>query len=371
MKKNFMGAILLAAALLTACEKEQLIDETEATRQTEALIISDGTTTAAVSAVEPSKTTLAGFAESKAETSETTETEETTAAVEQENTEGEEMLLTFLESLQAGENKFEHGELGYGDPFEAYDFMDDFTIDDYSYEYRGDGIYDVTLNCSDNSNDIIPVGVSEWVFNSTYETCFIPAEREENRKITNDFYMPDYDGTDSSLYSAYCAALDFSMCTGAYEADSEWFENFDISNGEYSAEQYVHWLYHAYNPYFTVYDYEKDEGYDVTPEEFAAAVKKLYNINITAEQAKSMTDETGFIRKICGHGKSWLYHELAGYEETDAEINVTVNYYGDSLYFYPTVQSEYTFSKNVDGTITLQKVEKIFDRGYGLASGTI
>ncbi len=82
MKKNFMGAILLAAVLLTACEKEQLIDETEATRQTEALIISGGTTTAAVSAVEASETTIAGLGESKAETSEAAETEETAAVSE-------------------------------------------------------------------------------------------------------------------------------------------------------------------------------------------------------------------------------------------------------------------------------------------------
>lgn len=370
MKKNFMGAVLLAAVMLTACEKEQLIDETEATRQTEALIIDNGTTTAAVSAVEPSQTTLAGLAESKAETSEASETEEN-AVPEQENTEGEELLLRFLERLQTGEGKFEQGELGYDDPFEVYGFMDNITLDDYSYKYKGDGIYDVTLNCSDSGNDMIPVGVSDWVFNSTYLTCFIPAEREENRNTTTSFGDPDYDGKDSLMYSAYEAAVDFSMYAGAYEADSEWFESFDISNGEYSAEQYVHWLYHAYNPYFTVYDYEKDEGYDVTPEEFAAAVKKLYNINMTTEQAQLMADETGFIRKICGHGKSWLYHELAGYGETDDEVNVTVNYYGDSLYFCPVIQSEYTFSKNEDETITLQKVEKIFDKGYGLASGTI
>ena len=97
----------------------------------------------------------------------------------------------------------------------------------------------------------------------------------------------------------------------------------------------------------------------------------MYNINMTAEQAQSMTDETGFMRRSCGHGGSWLYHELAGYEEMGAEVKVTVNYYGDSLYFCPTIQSKYTFSKNEDGSITLQKVEKIFDRGYGLASGTV
>ena len=80
-----------------------------------------------------------------------------------------------------------------------------------------------------------------------------------------------------------------------------------------------------------------------------------------------MTEETGFMRKNCGHGGGFLYNELTGYEETDSEVKVTVDYYGDSLYFYPTLQSEYTFSKNEDGSITLQRVEKIFDRGYDIA----
>lgn len=355
MKRNFIYAVLLAALLLTACENEQLIDELGTTTQTDA-----AATTAAVSAADPSQTTLVGLAESKIGT------EETTAADDLVYMEGEELLLRFLERLSTGEGRFERGELGYGDPFEVYDFMDDITLDGYSYKYRGDGIYDVTLNCSDSNNDMIPAGVSEWVFNSTYLTCFIPAEREENYNIKNDFYMPDYDGTDSALYSAYRAAADFSLFTQAFEADEEWFENFDIT------ETYVHMFYHAYNPYFgESHNNETSEYYDVTPEEFAAAVKKLYNINMTAERARSMTDETGFMRRNCGHGGGWLYHDFAGHEETDAEIKVTVNYYGDSLYFYPTVQSAYTFSKNEDGTITLQRVEKIFDRGYELAGGSV
>lgn len=354
MKKFIIAMAVLL--LLCGCEKEQLIDETETTKQTDFMTVqTEGITTASVSAAEPSETTFVGLGENR-ET-----TEETSAALKEVYDEGEEILLRFLERLQTGEGKFEHGELGYGDPFEAYDFMDNITLDDYSYKYRGDGIYDVTLNCSDSNNDMIPAGVSEWVFNSTYQTCFIPAEREENHDITEAFYMPDYDGTDNVLYSAYLAAADFTLSTGAFEADGEWFENYDIDEKE------VHWLYHAYNPYFVLYDSETGEYYDVTTEKFAAAVKKLYNINMTAEKAKSMTDETGFMRKNCGHGGGFLYNELTGYEETDSEVKVKVDYYGDSLYFYPTLQSEYTFSKNEDGSITLQRVEKLFDRGYDIA----
>lgn len=360
MKKFFIAMAVIL--MLTACEKEQLIDETETTKQTDFMTVqTDETTTAAVSAVEPSQTTLAGLGESKTEINEMEETEETTAASEQENTEGEEVLLRFLECLQTGEGEpFE-----YIDPLGAYDFMDDFTLDDYSYAYRGDGIYDVTLTCSDSTADMFPNGDSDWVFKSSYQYYFMPAEREEDYKFSNTAYNPYYRSTDSILNSAYSAAVDFSKFTETYEADGDWFENFDIT------ETHVHRFYHAYNPYFVVYDRETDESYDVTTEEFAAAVKKLYNINMTAEQAQSMTDETGFMRKNCGHGGSWLYDILAGYEETDGEITVRVDYYGDEIYFYPVIESEYTFSKNADGSITLQKVEKIFDRGYGLASGSV
>ena len=358
MKKNSICTVLIISVLLAGCQKEQLIDELKVTEQTDAVTVQSTETSASVSAIEPPQTTLVGLAESTAATSETTAAEEENA----EN-EGEEMVLAFIECLKTGRSNFEYGELGYGDPFEVYDFWDDFTLDAYSFDYRGDGIYDVTLKCSDSNCEMFPNGVSEWVFNSTYQTCFIPAEREENHNTTMSFSDPDYDGKGSTLYNAYYAAMNFSLFTEAFEADSEWFENYTDIN--------VHGFFHAYNPYFTVYDRETDEYYDVTPEEFAAAVKKLYNINMTAEKALSMTDETGFMIKNCGHGGSWLYDELAGFEETEDEVKVTVNYYGDSLYFYPTIQSEYTFSKNEDGTITLQNVEKIFDNGYEPASGSI
>lgn len=66
MKKNFIFGILLTSVLLTACEKEQLIDELETTKQTDASAVqTDGTTTAAVSTVEPSRTTFVGLGESK------------------------------------------------------------------------------------------------------------------------------------------------------------------------------------------------------------------------------------------------------------------------------------------------------------------
>lgn len=82
MKKNFIYAILLAAALLTACEKEQLIDELETTAQTNsATAQTEETATAAVSAVEPSQTTIAGLAEDRAETDKAEETAVTEAVV--------------------------------------------------------------------------------------------------------------------------------------------------------------------------------------------------------------------------------------------------------------------------------------------------
>lgn len=106
------------------------------------------------------------------------------------------------------------------------------------------------------------------------------------------------------------------------------------------------------------------------PDEFIEAIEKLYNITLP-ENRNYKTDENGRIYAYCGHGGTWYYTSLAGYEETESTVKVTVNFYGDELYFYPVAQSDYSFSKNEDGTVTLQKVENIFDRGYELAVGTI
>lgn len=155
MKKFFIA--MSALFLLAGCQKEQLIDELKVTEQTDAVTVPSVETTVSVSAIEPPQTTLVGLAESTAATS------ETTAAAEEENAEneGEEMVLTFIECLKTGRSNFEHGELGYGDPFEIYDFWNDFTLDAYSFDYRGDGIYDVTLKCSDSNCEMFPNGVSD------------------------------------------------------------------------------------------------------------------------------------------------------------------------------------------------------------------
>lgn len=101
-------------------------------------------------------------------------------------------------------------------------------------------------------------------------------------------------------------------------------------------------------------------------DDFIKAVKKLYNVTVFPD----IDEYTGSVY-CAGHGGSWLYDDFVGYEENDGEIKIRVDYYGDELYLYAALQSEYTFSKNEDGTITLQRVEKIFDSGYKPAGGSI
>lgn len=280
-----------------------------------------------------------------------------TTADERDCMTGEKSLLKLIEFLRDGANDsitFNY----HGNASLPYDFMDSFTIDSYSYEHRGDGVYDLTLTCSDSSCDVFPNGDSRWYVNTNRHGNFLfcSAERENEVMVSTEYPMP----LEKSVELAYRAACGFTLVTGAFEADSEWFENYtDID---------VHGFYHLPNPYCVIHEYDEETGesefFDITPEEFAAAVKKLYNVNMAAEQARCMTDETGFMTKNCGHGGTWYYDTFAGYEETENEIKVRVNYCGDDMYFYPVRQSEYTFSKNGDGTITLQKIEKIFDRGY-------
>ena len=303
---------------------------------------------------ESSGTSLSVTTEAKQTEGTTSVTAEETAAVtEQKRSAEEEVLIEFLESLQNGSDDAWWN-------INKYDFMDDFKIDSYSYVHRGDEVYDVKLTCSESTCDLFPNGDSYWVYDWKFDMRFIPKEKEESF-LTNSSLR--YDG-EEPFRTAYRAAVDFTLFTNVFEADEEWFESYtDIA---------VHGFYHSYNPYLTGYNSEEYEYYDVTPEEFAAAVKKLYNINMTTEQAQLMADdESGFMVKSCGHGGAWYYDILAGYEETDTEIKVRIDYCGDYIYFYPVIESEYTFSKNADGTITLQKVEKIFDRGYKPARNSI
>ena len=286
------------------------------------------------------------------ETTTVTPADETTVTERKYSAE-EEYLIEFLDHLQKGSDDAWWN-------INKYDFMDDFKIDSYSYVHRGDEVYDVKLTCSESTCELFPNGDSYWVYDWKFDMRFIPKEKEESFLTRSSLR---YEG-EEPFRTAYCAAVDFTLFTDAFEADEEWFESYtDID---------VHGFYHAYNPYLTGHNSEAHEYYDVKPEEFSAAVKKLYNINMTTEQAQLMTDdESGFMLRSCGHGGTWYYDILAGYEETDTEIKVRVDYCGDYIYFYPVIESEYTFSKNADGTITLQKVEKIFDRGYEPARGSI
>ena len=66
MKKNFIAAVLLSSVLLAACEKEQLIDILETTKQMDLETVqTDVITTAAESADELSQTTFVGLAENR------------------------------------------------------------------------------------------------------------------------------------------------------------------------------------------------------------------------------------------------------------------------------------------------------------------
>lgn len=353
--KRFTAALLSAALLfgLSGCDSQSGgdVDMTESKTALSAAEVSEAELSAAAETESTSET------EAPTETAEAEKTADTAV----EYTPDEEMLISFLSYLQNGGDGWGGYTNVYLDIFGNYDFMQDLKIDSYSYEHRGDGVYDVKLTCSESTCDMFPDGDSYWYADTRFGNfVFSPAEKEDKIVISTDMLDPDEQ-------PAYRAAYSFTLCTGAFEADEEWFENYtDID---------VHWFYHSYNPYVVMYEYDEETGestvYDVTPEEFAAAVNKLYSINMTAEQAALMADGSGFMIKDCAHGGSWLYESYEGYYETDTEIKVRIDYYGDELYFYPVIGSEYTFSKNEDGTITLQRVEKIFERGYTPASGSI
>lgn len=278
------------------------------------------------------------------------------AVTQREYAEGEEMLIAFLSYLQNGTQYY----FEFGNPIDIYDFMDDFTLDSYSYTHRGDGVYDVKLTCSESSSDLFPNGDSYWYF----KPGFFCRYEEKDDIVTNTYEtyekykdMPNYE----TISTAFAAACAFPF----FEADEEWFKEIRTDISEFD----IHNFYHTYNPYLDLTQYA-DGG--VYPDDLRAAIKKLYNITLPENAFDRLRfEEDGRVFAYCGHGGTWGYEALVGYEETESEVKITVNFYGDEMYFYPVVQSEYTFSKNEDGAITLQRVKKNFDRGYTLASGTV
>ena len=274
--------------------------------------------------------------------------------------ENESLLRSFISYLRKTEpSNGVHFVFDHGNSFDQYDFMDDFKIDGYSYQHRGNGSYNVKLICSDSTCELFPNGESYWFFEPGR---FCRYEEMDDVVTDYEFYekyknYPNYE----TINTAYGAACDFPF----FEADEEWFKEVRTDIPDFS----IHNFYHAYNPYLDKTQFA-DEG--VYPDDLRTAIKKLYNITLPEDAFDRLRfEEDGRIFASCGHGGTWGYEALAGYEETESEVKVTVNFYGDEMYFYPVIQSEFTFSKNADGNITLQKVEKIFDKGYRLAIGTV
>ena len=348
--KKYAG-MLLAAALLCGCNSNNTTNVDTPESETVLSLTEASETSAAITETE-------AVSETVTETETAAETVTETDSAEPEYLPDEEAIISFLSYLQNGGD-----EWGYRATYVSrYDFLNDFKLDSYSYEHRGDGIYDITLTCSESTCEMFPDGDSCWYANTNWYGNFIfcPAEKESQIRSYDDMI-----NAEEPLKTAYFAACDFSSYTDEFEADEEWFENYTNANA--NNFYHAHNFYHAYNPYM-----EKDYYDGVTVEEQIRATKQLYNITIPESAFDDvLKSEDGKVFPACGHGGSWYYDNFVGYEETDSEIKVRVDYYGDEIYFYPVIESEYTFSKNEDGTITLQKVEKIFDRGYKPARGSV
>ena len=341
--KKYAGILISAAVLWGMCgcdTNSQNSAEADLTGSETVLSVSESSETSA-DVPETTETTL--------ETAETEADEQLAFTITAEEIEYEEQRVrAFAEFLESGgEKEFTYYEQGYR--IDVYDFMKGFRADKCSYTKREDGNYDLVITCSESANEMFPEGDSYWIFG---EGLFYPAE--ESRIIY--LYEGDYS---ESLKTAYGAAWTFSLYTDVYEADGTWFDTYK----HMSPHDFFH-----YNPYMET---DENDG-SVAIEEHIRATKQLYNLNIPESAFDGvLMNEDGKVFPNCAHGGTWNYTSLKAYEETDSELKVTVDFYGDELYFYPVIESEYTFSKNEDGTITLQRVEKLFDRGYAPAAGCV
>ena len=212
MKK--IGVILLSAAILCGmcgCDPNSRNSAEAGMTGSETVL----------SVEEDSGTEVTAVQETAADSETITETAPETEASEPEYLPGEDAIISFLSYLQNGGDEWGY-LVTYVYLFSDYDFMNDFKLDSYSYEHRGDGIYDITLTCSESTCEMFPDGDSYWYANTNWYGNFIfcPAEKESQIKSYDD--MND---ADEPLRSAYFAAYSFSICTGVFEADEEWFEN--------------------------------------------------------------------------------------------------------------------------------------------------
>lgn len=339
MAKKLSAMVLLgifAAMMLCGCEKAET--------DTNSAALTDEITSFSELPEIPAFTGTDEVTESTVTEPETPEAAETETYEETEITKRE---MPFEQDLTELMSYIQHGG-GTFFGMEQYDFLDDLKLDTYKYFHRGDGVYDVILTCSDSSCEMFPDGDSEWVFD---KGSFFPASKEDTIIFTEDVY-----GFTEPIRTAYFAACDYTVWTGCFDT---------VEPGE--RPYYAHWALHTV---------PVNEDGTASVDEAKEFMKKLYDIDLSDEDFAQMEDvgilKDGILYPYkCGHGESWYYPAFAGYDETDTELKVRIDYYGDELYFYVALQSEYTFSKNEDGSITLRDVRKVFDSGYGPASGTV
>lgn len=274
----------------------------------------------------------------------------------------ERILIDLLNSIKDGE--------GANAICADYDFFDDFTLNDYSYVKAGDAEYgekfDVTFNISGSSTEYFPDGTSLWRIciepdAASYISEFFPLdvleEREELIDKTDELFLY----SDGTLHQAAMSAVNFTKCTNLYEADESSLAALDNVN--------IHSIYHALpvNPC--------DENSRCTPQKLADAINDTFGMSITAEKVEETFSDILVDGELDfsgdGHGGSWLYPLMTAYEETDSELIIDIDYYGDTGYFICAKSCEYTLELRDDGGFKLKSIVNTYDSGYPVAVGSI
>lgn len=277
----------------------------------------------------------------------------------EEDKANEELLLTFLTSLENGTASSEIGA--------TYDFINRIKLDSYNYTLAANKpdygtAFDVTFNVSKSDTATIPVGESAWriVISpdiSGYVSLFCPIENEATMKdsIWHSIYNPQ------EVSDIACkAAVEFSKATGIYSGD---FSNYGTLE-----QASIRMLYQAL-PYQA--DGEKD-----TASSIADKIKKFYNLDVDSKVVEKAlereTDESGNITwGAYGQGGTFMYTTAKVIKEDASGVQVEITYYGDTAYFAPAITATYSFSYNEDQTLHLESVETVTDYGYKPALGAV
>ncbi|MGN0641983.1 MAG: hypothetical protein ACI4JJ_02445 [Huintestinicola sp.] len=243
---------------------------------------------------------------------------------------------------------------------ESWSVVDE-KYEDYRYEAT------VTLDISESSVDEVPVGTADYLFIYTpgEDRAFLPLRRVG--ELDEERLLPYYG--EEKEYLNFCntfTAYFSDLFLGDEVTD---FSYPDLSPyGESYGEA-------VFNAMICAKRYYPGLDYIMSYSDFDEALKRIYGFS--ADTLK--TKETGYYNtetdtvEIPGRGTYWVCGYLSdeSYDEESQTRTITIDYYEDDFHLVRSQTYRYTVRENEDGSLTMMKMERIFNSDKGILGGCI